>query len=163
MRDELAELRQVVAEIATAATEGHATAALVRRQARLEASVRARSRHAPGAGTGPAEPRLTLPRLRRQLGAATLVEYLSLDGRLRAVVVTGRRTTLHDLGPVDDATSRRDDLLFGLRRLAHSGAAARSSAVHERPQAIARITAAVERAARRLDELLLAPLGPAAG
>jgi tetratricopeptide (TPR) repeat protein len=166
LRDELAELRQVVADITTAATEGQPTAALVRRQARLEMSVRARSRHAVGADAGPAEPRLVLSRLRRQLGAATLVEYLALDGRLHAVVVAGRRTTLHDLGPVEDVTSHRDDLLFGLRRLAHSGSAARSLATPAAtavPRGIARVTETVERAARRLDELLLVPLDLSTG
>src|SRR5690606_21096543 len=120
-----------------------------------------RARHAPGTGSTRPAPRLALPRLRRALAGTTLVEYLALDGRLHAVVVAARRTTLHDLGAVDDVRARGDVLRFGLRRLAHSGPAARARpplAQAPVPRAVARITATVERAARELDAALLAPL-----
>jgi len=154
LRDELAELRQLASGVAEAATAGRPTSALVRRQAQLEGSVRARSRHAAG---GPQErtEQWSIAGLRRQLDESTLVEYLALDGRLHAVVVAARRTTLHDLGPLDAVTARLDELLFGLRRVAFA-AGARGVVAPERPAS--RVTTTIERAAARLDALLLAPL-----
>jgi CHAT domain-containing protein/tetratricopeptide (TPR) repeat protein len=146
LRDDLAELRQVVSAVAEAATAGRSTAAVLRRQAQLEASVRMRSRHA-GGGRAERTDKWSVADLRRLLGDAALVEYLVLDGRLHAVVVAARRTSLHDLGPVDDVARRIDELRFALRRLAY---AAGSSTT--------RTAAAVERSAARVDALLLAPL-----
>jgi hypothetical protein len=154
LRDELAELRQVVSAITEAATAGRSTTALVRRQAHLEASVRARSRHAPGDSAKRAE-QWSIAGLRRRLGGSTLVEYIAVDGRLHAVVVAARRTTLHDLGPLDAVTTLLGELLFGLRRLAFA-AGARGVAAPERRAS--RVAVNVERAAAQLDDLLLAPL-----
>lgn len=151
LRDELAELRQVVADIGTAATTGQPTAALLRRQTRLEESVRARSRHARGPGARGADvlDHHVDGRLRGLLrGTAALVEYIALDGNLLAVVVGPDRTRMHDLGPVEVVGSALDGLLFGLRRIAHR--ASRHPRAH--------VVDVVARAAAQLDALLITPL-----
>ncbi|MGI8685653.1 MAG: CHAT domain-containing protein, partial [Acidimicrobiales bacterium] len=147
----LAELRHVAKQAGDAASAGDSgeLPALLARQAALERVVRHQSRHAPGAsspGTSPPSPK----ELAAALGPAALVEYVVNDGGLWAVVVAGGRTALRDLGALGAVTAEIDALRFALRRLAY-GIGAPSSLDAADQMAVS--------AARRLDELLLGPLG----
>ncbi|MET8999531.1 CHAT domain-containing protein [Amycolatopsis sp. NPDC004169] len=136
---DLAALRQTAVDLA--ADPGQAPA-LLRRQARLEKAVRDRARHAPGLSTEDSQ----LPsraELAAALGPATLVEYLELDGRLTALVLGGGRLRRCTLGPVAEAAERLDELRFALRRSAFG---------------LGSFAGLAARTARRLDDLLLAPL-----
>jgi hypothetical protein len=145
LAQDLAELRQVVAEHAAAVAGGADPVPLRRRQAALEDSVRRRARRTGGTNrTGTHEP-VGLPALRAALGGTTLVEYLTHDGVLHAVVVDGR-ATLHRLGLVAEAEDHLAALRHGLRRLAYTGRSTEAAAL------------LVEHKAQQLDALLLRPL-----
>ena len=147
--DDLSALRQVVAELGTAAAEGGDTGALLRRQASLEQAVRRRARHAAGGRPAAARAAPALPELRAVLGNSALVEYVGLGDRLHAVVVIDRVVRLHDLGPLADAERALAGLRFGLRRLAYEVGS---------PRALAAVAEASDEAARELDTQLLGPL-----
>lgn len=135
---DLAALRQIAVDLA----EGADPRPLLRRQARLEKAVRDRARHATGVSTSD----IRLPsraELTAALGPATLVEYLEQDGKLTALVVTGGRIRRCALGPAAEAADRLEELRFALRRLAFG---------------LGSVAGLAERTARRLDDLLLAPL-----
>ncbi|MEV4056038.1 CHAT domain-containing protein [Amycolatopsis sp. NPDC049688] len=136
---DLAALRQIAVDLAAGTGQART---LLRRQARLERAVRDRARHAGGVSTSDT----SIPgraALAAALGPATLVEYLELDGRLSALVVTGGRVRRCELGPVAEAAERLDELRFALRRSAFG---------------LGSFTELAARTARRLDDLLLAPL-----
>ena len=141
---ELAELRAVDTEMREAAMSGAVPAALTRRAAVLEETVRRLTRRARDEGAAQSG-RVDVAEVRRAVGDRVLIEYVELDGELRAVTVRRGRLRVHELGPVSDVERERDYLLFGLRRLLTGHATAQ----HE---------ATVTETARRLDELLLAPL-----
>ncbi|WIX88132.1 CHAT domain-containing protein [Amycolatopsis sp. DG1A-15b] len=136
---DLAALRQTAVDLA--AGTGQAPA-LLRRQARLEKAVRDRARHASGASTS--DSRIpSRAELAAALGPATLVEYVELDGRLTALVLGGGRLRRCELGSAAEAAERLDELRFALRRRAFG---------------LGSFAGLAERTARRLDDLLLAPL-----
>ncbi|WP_410613319.1 CHAT domain-containing protein [Amycolatopsis sp. lyj-109] len=136
---DLAALRQIAVDLA--AGTGQAPA-LLRRQARLEKAVRDRARHAAGVSTSDT-PIPSRVELTEALGPATLVEFLELDGRLTALVLTGGRLRRCELGPAAEAAERLDELRFALRRTAFG---------------LGSFAGLAERTARRLDDLLLGPL-----
>jgi hypothetical protein len=152
---ELGELRALLAAIDEAGKESGSTQRLLRRQAELEASVRRRARHAAGGEQGEQGAPPSAARLRAALGSRALVEYV-LDGdELQAVVVGHAPARLRRLGAiVAEVGAELAALRFALRRLGRGTGSAASLAV-------ARGNAA--HAARRLDELLLAPLAAALG
>ncbi|MCR6487571.1 CHAT domain-containing protein [Amycolatopsis sp. OK19-0408] len=136
---DLAALRQVAVDLAEGTSDPRV---LLRRQARLEKAVRDRARHATGVSAS--DIRLpSRPELAATLGPATLVEYLDLDGRLTAIIVSGHRIRRCALGPAAEAAERLDELRFALRRLAFG---------------LGSVAGLASRTARRLDDLLLAPL-----
>ncbi|MEV5718101.1 CHAT domain-containing protein [Amycolatopsis mediterranei] len=142
---DLAALRQTALDLA--AGTGQAPA-LLRRQARLEKAVRDRARHASGAldsnTVSTSDTRIpSRPELAAALGPATLVEYVELDGRLTALVLGGGRLRRCELGSAVEAAERLDELRFALRRQAFG---------------FGSFAGLAERTARRLDDLLLAPL-----
>ncbi len=144
---DLAQLRQVAVDLATAAAAGGDPAPLLRRQSTVEQRVRARSRHA--SGTHAPVPPVVATALRAALGERALVEYVEHAGTLWAVTVAGGRTRLRTLGPVAAVAEQVDALRFGLRSAGYRLGSARSAAA-----AVTLIT----RRAQRLDRLLLAPL-----
>lgn len=145
---ELAELRKVHADLEEAGAEGRPTAALDRRQAALEESVRRRTRRS-SSSAGDREPLVTPDRLRAQLQDQALVELADVDGVLHAVTVTDRGIRLHRLGDAPAVRAELDASRFALRRLAYRrGSAASTSAAQ----------AALAHAGRQLHEMLLAPL-----
>ena len=79
--------------------------ALERERRRLEAAVQARTRRLarpprPGAGE------FDLDELLDELGAATMIELVTVDGVLHAIVVAGRRVRLHAWAASLSARSR---------------------------------------------------------
>jgi tetratricopeptide (TPR) repeat protein len=89
--------------------------ALERDRRRLEAEVQARTRRLPGRH-GPGEGGFDLDELFSELGTGTLIELVTVDGVLHAVVVADRRVRLHTLGAVPEREVEMTR--FVLRRLA---------------------------------------------
>jgi hypothetical protein len=122
----------------------------VRRQVDLERRVRDHTRRTGGsAGTRPLPP-IPVPRLARALDGHALVEFVALDGALLALSVLDGRLRRHDLGPLAPVTGLVDRLPFALHRLAR-----RDDSPGSRSAALDLLTDA----ARRLDGLLLGPVG----
>ncbi len=90
--------------------------ALERERRRLEAAVQARTRRSPG-GHEPGDGQFNLDGLFDELGAATLIELVTVDGVLHVVVVADRRVRLHRVGSVPEREVQMNR--FVLRRLAH--------------------------------------------
>ena len=90
--------------------------ALERERRRLEAAVQARTRRRPGSRK-PGEGGFDLDELFAELGQNTLIELVTVDGVLHAVVVAGRRVRLHTVGGIPGREVEMSR--FALRRLAH--------------------------------------------
>ena len=90
--------------------------ALERERRRLEAAVQARTRRLPGRHE-PGEGQFNLDELFDELGPATLIELVTVDGVLHVVVVADRRVRLHTVGSVPEREVQLNR--FVLRRLAH--------------------------------------------
>ena len=89
--------------------------ALERERRRLEAAVQARTRRRPGSNQ-PGEGEFDLDELFAELGPSTLIELVTVDNVLHAVVVAGRRVRLRTLGSVPEREVEMTR--FVLRRLA---------------------------------------------
>jgi CHAT domain-containing protein len=126
--------------------DGRPDAALAKRQAALEKSVRQRALQARGGE--PSDANGARPSF-DALGGRALVEFVALDGEVRAVTVVDGRARLHTLG--DEATIGREvaSLRFTLRSVTTARPGSRAA------DAMAEILATV---AQRLDALLIAPL-----
>jgi len=148
MAQDLAELRQVAGDLTVAAASSGDVTDLLRRQTALEHAVRRRARHASGSSR-PSSTAPTTAALNVLLGRRALIEYVSSDGVLHAVVIRGERVVLRELGPLADAEVELDALRFGLRRLAHQ--------IHSKAS-LAAASKLVEYKARSLDRIFLAPL-----
>jgi tetratricopeptide (TPR) repeat protein len=155
LSEQLSELRGLANEISACADNGTDPAPLLAHQAALEGRVRERSWHTP-VMTAKAR-RASTTRLRdlpAALGGATLIELAHHDGKVHAVVVgpSGlRHRRLADLA----ATSRElTHLRMAMRRLAFSSATEQMGAGADQQ---------LDRSARRLDDLLIAPLAPLIG
>lgn len=112
---ELEALRSVSRLLADTEMAASRRNALERERRRLEAAVQARTRRLPGSHR-PGEGQFDLEELSAELGPGTLVELVTVDGVLHAVVVAGRRVRLHTLGRVP---GREVEMTrFVLRRLA---------------------------------------------
>jgi tetratricopeptide (TPR) repeat protein len=145
----LTALRAVSADVEQDAREGRVPH-LLGRQAQLELEVRDLTRRA--SATGPASPPRRPPSIRAlaaALGEAVLVELVTHDGRLSAVVVRDGRASLHALAPVAAVAGELEHLRLAVRRTASLPATGRLRAAAR---------TAAERIAVRLDALLLAPL-----
>lgn len=144
---ELGELREVERELRTTALSGDA-GDLEERRRRLELAIRRRTRRLLGADT--ATEAVDVDAVVGALDGRRLIEYAAVDDRLVAVSVHEGRARRHDLASVPDTIAALDQLRFGLRRLARPGGSGAS-------RRAARDM--VDDAARRLDDLLLAPIG----
>ncbi|HEX3749062.1 MAG TPA: CHAT domain-containing protein [Streptosporangiaceae bacterium] len=151
----LTELRATVSAIFRARGAGDSTAALARRQLTLERWIRDYHRQLP-AEAEPGRSRAPRPSLIRSLaetlGPAALLEFIALDGLLHVVTVTDGRISVQPLGPAGQVYELIDRVRFALHRLARRYAAPASKSA-------ARVLLA--HAARRLDQLLLAPVAAA--
>jgi CHAT domain-containing protein len=90
--------------------------ALERERRRLEVAVQARTRRLPGSHK-PEEGQIDLDELFAGLGPNTLIELVTVDSVLHAVVVAGRRVRLHTVGSVPEREVEMNR--FVLRRLAN--------------------------------------------
>jgi tetratricopeptide (TPR) repeat protein len=145
----LEELRGARAELRELTLARRATPALRARCADLERRVRQRSWYRPGPGqvTAPA----ALPALRAELAAAdaTLVAHLLSGGRVHALVATGRRGLVTDLGPATPFVELHHRLRADLDVLATGTVPAPIRAS---------VRASTRTSLRRLDELLFGPV-----
>jgi hypothetical protein len=156
LAQDLADLRETMAEIEEARSEGDGgDQKLVRRQVVLERRVRDRCRTLEGAVGTAARGRWgreSLGQLIAALDDAAMVEFVSLNGSLHAITVCGHRVRLHPLGPESEIKDLLRRLGFALHRLASPGN--RSAA------RIAAARADVARVADVLDDRMLRPLAP---
>ena len=90
--------------------------ALERERRRLEAAVQARTRRLPGSHK-PGEGEFSLDELVDELGPSTLIELVTVDSALYAIIVRGRRVRLHTVGSIPERDVQMNR--FVLRRLAH--------------------------------------------
>lgn len=93
---DLAALRQITTEIATGG--GMPRTGLRAERARLERSIRDRTRTAPRGADGPPPP-LSVRAIATKLGTRALVAYLRSDEDLCAVTIVDAQPRLHRLGP----------------------------------------------------------------
>lgn len=146
----LTALRVTSQEVTDAALAGESTVALRQRQALLERRVRDIVRHRAGTAMGhPLVRPPTVHALDRALGGACLVEFITFDDGLWAVVVAAGRATMHQLGASSHAERHLERLAFSLRRLT-------SLVSSDEPRAAAR--KAADATAADLDNVLLQPL-----
>jgi tetratricopeptide (TPR) repeat protein len=148
LRGRLAELRRTAVRLRD--VEGSARE-LGARQVALEAEVRAITRRARGA-SGAQRELPTRGAAVRALGDSALVEYVELDGVLRALTLNRGRLSLHELGPFD--AGELEWLRFSLGRIAR-----RAGSAAQRAGALA----SADAAAAALDRLLVLPLLPFVG
>ncbi|WP_165521792.1 CHAT domain-containing protein [Micromonospora zingiberis] len=154
----LAELRLVSSLLEDAVLAGRPARSLRERQTRLEQRIRDLARRVPGGAKVVAPP--SVGGLADRLGTRVLVELVAHGDRLRAVLLRDGRTSLHELGPLDEAARLARWHRFGLRRQIVSGdsAAARAGAEHA---AVALDRQLFEPLRRRLADrdLVLVPVG----
>lgn len=151
---DLTRLRGVVAELDVAALAGRPTDRLLARQARLEEAVRTRARHAKGSLAAAIEPSPTAREVMQGLGDHALVEVIKDGGELHAVVATSHAARLVHLAPVEVVTRELEALRYSFRRLS-SGFGSKAS--------LAAACGAADFGAKRLDDLLLAPVAADVG
>ena len=147
------ELRHVSAQIRIHEERGLPDRGLVARQVALEAQIRARARHVRGTGDA-ATPLPRAAEAAAVLGERALVEYVELDGALRALTLSSGQLALHELGDASRVHEQLEWLRFAMTRLSRLRPGSRHhSQVLERAHV----------AATRLDQLLFAPLLGAVG
>jgi Tfp pilus assembly protein PilF len=165
LADALTDLRRAESDLREATLAGGRQAAALARVARLERTVRDAARHAGGAHAPAGTGALSTAALRAALGDRALVEYVNVDGVLHAVTVAGGRASLRAMAAATRVEDEVRFLVFALRRVL---APVASRAVLRGPPSLAELPAAtagpgpladVRAAARRLDDLLVAPLG----
>ncbi len=120
---------------------------------RLEHRITAITRLAPGDPRALGS-RFDVRRLRAELGDSTLVEFVDVDGRLYATVVTRSRTRLVALAPREQVLGLVGHLAFEIRRL---------SAFPPGHDRAAAAIASYRRTAGELDSLIVGPLRLGAG
>ena len=147
LRREQDELRTLDRALQRADKNAKAARALSSRREYVETSVRTHARLLPGRSDS-RRTQLDIAAAVRALGDRALIEYVDLDGRLQAIVLSRESLTRHDLGVVD-VSADLEWLRFALRRLARGGldAAGRTTTL-----------ANAAAAAAALDAKLVAPL-----
>jgi CHAT domain-containing protein/tetratricopeptide (TPR) repeat protein len=141
----LTQLRTVTRQAEDALLSGVRAAVPLRRQAALEARVRDLARRAAGPPEGAvgAVPGVRL--LAASLGTSALVELITQEERLLAVVVRDGRATLHELGALPAVLRQVRRVRFELRRLVTIGSSTGAPA-------------GLAHAAEQLDRLLFDPV-----
>ncbi len=122
----LSELRRINAEIREVAVTGGSTHSLIVQESKIEAQIKAVSRHL--RGYGPA--RATTPNSREdivdRLGDRRLISYFKYGGDIHAVSVHRGSIGLKRLVEADRTANEVSSLLFSLTRLAHGAGSPRS-------------------------------------
>ena len=124
----LAELRHVVSLLEESGRAARDPAPLLRRQARLEAEIRALAWSALGDKHRASDSPPPTSVLAHALGDAVLLELVEIDGELIALVLARRRLSLHRLGAIATVEANISALRFALRRLARTQRVATSVA-----------------------------------
>ena len=147
----LSRLRATAAEVEQLRHAGRGPGGLLARQAELERRVRDHTRQWAGAPNG--QPAARAPvrpgELGHALGDRALVEFVDLDGTMRALTLVRGRLRLHLLGDTATVAGLVQRLPFALHRMARERGDQRSQLA---------AGALLRHAAARLDELLLRPL-----
>lgn len=153
LRADQAELRRVSARLDAAEATGKRPDGLAARRSELETAIRARTRRAAGTHASGLLRPLRPGVAPGALGGRALVEYVELDGTLRALTLARGKLALHDVDR-EGVADELEWLRFALGRLAgrHSSRAQRAAAL-----------ASANAAARELDRRLVEPLRPAIG
>jgi CHAT domain-containing protein/tetratricopeptide (TPR) repeat protein len=150
LRDDLAALRAVQAELRDERVHDSRPAALAHRgseQAVIESRIR-RATWRAGSIAGTSAAPITVRGLRDRLDRKVLIAYGLLDGDLLAVVVEPRSSRITALGPLAQVREQLHTFQFALRRLTRTSQQAQLAA--------ARLSA--DERIRRLSGLLLQPL-----
>lgn len=116
---DLSRLRQVVVDIEAAVSKGNDPRPAIRRQAALEQRIRDRTRRAAGSGSPRSDSFPTMDDWGAALAESALVEYLTVDGHLHAVVLVDGSAELHPLCAVADVEKGLAALEFFSRRAAY--------------------------------------------
>jgi tetratricopeptide (TPR) repeat protein len=145
--EEMTEALDALRQLTSADAPG-TPAALRHRVAAAERTVRRLSRRGTEVGRYESRP-VHVDQARAALGERALIELVDVDGVLHAVVATGRKRTLHQLGSTLAATRLVITHRFWLRRLVHQFGST---------GLLAQVEADAAKAAARLDDLLLSPL-----
>jgi tetratricopeptide (TPR) repeat protein len=112
-------LRANERRLSEARDDDEPTATLERERARLEKSIQHRRRLVAAAnGNGPVPAGVDVDRLVDEVGDATFVELVEVDGALWSVVVHGGRVQAHQVGSAAEATAAVDSARFVLRQAA---------------------------------------------
>lgn len=147
VQEDVIALRSVEHELRAAQRErGAEPAELLARRQELEARIRRRSWSRDGVAAQEHEV-VSTAELRRLLDGAWLVEYAAVDGRILAVLVGPRRTTVVEVGARRTLDQETDAALFALRRVLRGGRFA------------AEARTAAQAALAALADLLIRPLG----
>ena len=146
LQAELTALRDVTSRLDRAAARGDPTVILHREQLRLEQAVRERVLRSRGGGPGSGHS-FDVAWFLRQLGEATLVQIVEIDGDLHLLVCGAGRVRHFTGGRLDDAAREVEYARFSLRRLAHGRAAGPGGGL-----------AALEATGIRLETALLGPV-----
>lgn len=118
---DLADLRSTMAEMDEARRDGADDRPLVRRQILLERRIRDRSRSLDGDNHATdLRAQESVDELVAHVGDSVLVEFIELDGSLRAVSVASGRVRLHTLGEMGRIREILARVPFALRRLARA-------------------------------------------
>ena len=127
MASRLTELRRLSAAAGDPDADPDERRAADRQRLRVEREIRTLSRDAPAAERGEATTTEdAVADALGQLGAADLLAYANLTGRLWAVVARSGRTSLHDLGDVAALDEHLEVCAFALHRLNRSQGSAAS-------------------------------------
>jgi tetratricopeptide (TPR) repeat protein len=118
LQADLTALRDVTSRLDGATAHGDPTVNLHREQLRLEAAVRARVLRSRGGGHGDGH-QFDVASFLGQLGDATLVQIVEIDGGLHLLACGSGRVRHFTAGRLDDAASEVEYARFTLRRLAH--------------------------------------------
>jgi len=145
LRGELTAFRELTGRLESGRAAGAQPAALLREQRRLERAIRARTLRVPGT-KGPDARRLDPGELLAALGShTTLVEIVSIAGRLHVLLCGSGRVQRFEAGLLADAVGEVEFARSLLRRLAYGGSGAGN-----------RLTV-LDATAVRLQEILLGP------
>lgn len=154
LAERLARHRQVASELQVATLAGSPTDGLRLELAGTEREIRRWTRTMPGQEVFELRRPPSVGALSEVLGEHALVEYVTFAGDLWAVSVAGQRARLWRLGRVAEVRGEVDQLRFAVTRLVRG---------RDRPALVTAAVESLQYAARRLDDVLVAPLAKTIG
>lgn len=146
---DLSRYRELTTRLAQAQARGRVAPALAHEQRQAERDIRERTLRTPGNGQGRAHGRLDVRALLDALDGTRLVQIVPVGDQLHLLVCAAGRVQRYQAGAVAEIAAEVEHARAALRRLAYRAAA--------RPE---ETVALLESTARRLQDLLLAPVAP---